>query len=289
MLVFLDFSTMNAMAAGTVRLHGSGASQPAAPGTKTNAARCPRNSTWISRALVAFGRYPDKRPPELEVTGDGWFDLSNLMRAWGRPHGLTQRQLLSAIEEHMFHDDIEKTPRFRIASDHGPICIRVLPKRSGRNNATVAMPARLPDRRCCQAALRPAVRPRPRGSVAVSMGGGRSMRQHTTSEKLSMSLDELMESDRSEQAAPADTTLAGKHADTASGHMQRSAARKRGSEKLSMSLDELIATDHFKQAAAAAATGAGRVADTGKKRALSAAAAPEAVGRRRSPSSSSSA
>ena len=150
--MFLDFSTMNAMAAGTVRLHGNGASQPAAPGTRTNAARCPRNSTWISRALVAFGRYPDKRPPKLEVTGDGWFRLRNLMRSWARPHGFTHRQVLSAIDEHMFHNDIEKTPRFRIASDHGPICIRVLPKRSGRNNATVAMPARLPDRRCVRVA-----------------------------------------------------------------------------------------------------------------------------------------
>ena len=275
---------------------GSVSSQSAAPGARTNAARCPQNSSWISRTLVAFGRYPDKRPPELEVTGDGWFRLSNLMRSWGRPHGFTQRQVLSAIDEHMFHDDIEKTPRFRIASDHGPICIRVLPKRSGRNNATVAMPARLPDRRCCQAALRPAgpstrVRPRPRGSVAESM------RQHTRSQKLSMSLDELIESDRSEQAAAAATTLAGRDADTASGRMQRSAARKRGSDKLSMSLDELIATDRFEQADAAAATDAGKGTDTAsartqrsvRERALAAAAAPEDVGRRRSPSCSSSA
>ena len=234
----------------------------------------PRNSSWISRAVVAFGRYPDKRPPKLEVTGDGWFRLSNLMRAWGRPHGLTQRQVLSAIEEHMFHDDIGKTPRFRIASDHGPICIRVLPKRSGRNNATVAMPSRLPDRRCSQAALRPAVRPRPRGSVADSMSRSGFMQQHTRSQKLSMSLDELIESDRSEQAAAAATTLA----------MQRSAARKRGNAMLNMSLDELIATDRFEQAAAS-----GRTQRSAKKRALAATAAPEAVRRGRSRSGSSSA
>ena len=244
----------------------------------------PRNSSWISRAVVTFGRYPDKRPPKLEVTGDGWIRLSNLMRTWARPQGLTQRQVLSAIEEHMFHDDIGKTPRFRIASDHGPICIRVLPKRSGRNNATVAMPSRLPDRRCSQAALRPAVRPRPRGSVADSLGRSGFLRQHTQSKKLSMSLDELIESDRSEQAAAAATTLAGSNADTASGHMQRSAARKRGSAMLNMSLDELIATDRFEQAAAS-----GRTQRSAKKRALAATAAPEAVRRGRSPSGSSSA
>ena len=288
---------MNVMAAGTVRPHGSGASQSAAPGARTNAARFFQNSSWITRSFVAFGRYPDKRPENLEVTADGWLCLSNLMRTWGRPHGLTQDQVLTAIEEHMFHDDIGQTPRFRIAGDHVPIRIRVLPKRSGRNNATVPMPARLPDRRCCQAALRPAVRPRPRGSVADSLGRSGFLRQHTQSKKLSMSLDELIESDRSEQAAAAATTLAGRNADTASGHMQRSAARKRGREKLSMSLDELIATDRFEQAAAAAATGAGKVADTAsgrtqrsaRKRALPAATAPEAVGRRRSPSDSSSA
>ena len=151
---------------------------------------------------------------------------------------------------------------------------RVLPERSGRNNATVAMPSRLSDRRCSQAALRPAVRPRPRGSVADSLGRSGFLRQHTQSKKLSMSLDELIESDRSEQAAAAANTLA----------MQRSAARKRGNAMLNMSLDELIATDRFEQAAAS-----GRTQRSAKKRALAATAAPEAVRRGRSPSGSSSA
>lgn len=98
--------------------------------------RSPRGakSQSISRAVVGFGRYPDKRPRGLVVDSSGAFQLSALMSAWGDRQGYTQQEVLDAIRENMFHEGTDRggSLRFTIdAGDDGEITIRVNQRRGG--------------------------------------------------------------------------------------------------------------------------------------------------------------
>lgn len=85
-----------------------------------------RSSEWISRQLVQFGRYAHKRPPALRVDNSGAFVLSELMSVWGRQQGLTEQDVISAVQQHMFNEG-----KLRFVMDMTPaqeLCIRVPPK-----------------------------------------------------------------------------------------------------------------------------------------------------------------
>jgi len=92
---------------------------------------------WISRQVVGFGRYPEKRPKGLKVNACGAILVSSLIETWGRSHGITEEKLLAAIQRHMFDEQRPATGNLRFSLDndeHGNMLVRVHPKRGHARN-----------------------------------------------------------------------------------------------------------------------------------------------------------
>lgn len=82
----------------------------------------------ISRSIVSFGRYPERRPPGLIVSPDGAMSLSNLMAVWGNKQGLTSESVTQALEAHMFRNarpGVLAQPRFSLYPSQGDVTILV--------------------------------------------------------------------------------------------------------------------------------------------------------------------
>jgi len=91
------------------------------------------DSERISRTVVAFGRYPEKRPSGLRVNDAGAMSLESLLDCWGSQKGVGERDVLDAVRLHMFQRDGGSALRFAVVQDEaGCIFIRVLPRREGR-------------------------------------------------------------------------------------------------------------------------------------------------------------
>lgn len=83
-------------------------------------------SDWISRTLVSFGRYSDKRPDGLYVDRDGAFTVNNFLDSWGYAQGLSFREVMDAARANMFYDQECGELRFCIDESHnGEVRIRV--------------------------------------------------------------------------------------------------------------------------------------------------------------------
>lgn len=94
--------------------------------------RSPARTSWISRTILCFGRYPERRPSGLVVDGNGFMSLKSLMDAWARSKQVTEADVLASVQAHMF--DEKRGPghmRFQISADAtGAVLIGVNPKRS---------------------------------------------------------------------------------------------------------------------------------------------------------------
>eukprot|EP00928_Gymnodinium_smaydae_P072651 TRINITY_DN55980_c0_g1_i1.p1 TRINITY_DN55980_c0_g1~~TRINITY_DN55980_c0_g1_i1.p1 ORF type:complete len:326 (-),score=28.98 TRINITY_DN55980_c0_g1_i1:375-1352(-) len=122
------------------------------------------SSEWISRALVMFGRYPAGRPSGLQVDESGSMLMADLMREWGDKQGLHEDDVLWAVKQNMQHPD--GSMRFSISTDRrGQTAIKVLPRRGAEQSQ------RAPNQ------------PSEKGSQSSL---------HTTAEKLTMSLEDLI-------------------------------------------------------------------------------------------------
>ena len=84
-------------------------------------------STRISKTLVSFGGYAERRPRGLMVN-NGAFMLQNLMDSWARGEGYSRDQVLEAAQIHMFHED-RCSLRFEITQVQGDTRIKVNPRR----------------------------------------------------------------------------------------------------------------------------------------------------------------
>mmetsp|Transcript_34347 Transcript_34347/g.80389 ORF Transcript_34347/g.80389 Transcript_34347/m.80389 type:complete len:384 (+) Transcript_34347:95-1246(+) len=93
------------------------------------------NNQWISRALVQFGRYSDKRPWGLRPNDQGAFRLCDIMTAWGNKQGVSEEDIMDAVQKNMFQNSDESgQQRFEIyQEDDGNIAIKVNPKRGAQN------------------------------------------------------------------------------------------------------------------------------------------------------------
>mmetsp|Transcript_78239 Transcript_78239/g.162449 ORF Transcript_78239/g.162449 Transcript_78239/m.162449 type:complete len:475 (-) Transcript_78239:70-1494(-) len=76
-----------------------------------NRSRSP-NKEWISRAVVGFLRYPDKRPQGLQTGSDGSVLVSSLVDVWGSKNGLTAEDVLNVVYKNM--DNNRGTKRFEV-------------------------------------------------------------------------------------------------------------------------------------------------------------------------------
>jgi len=89
----------------------------------------PWTSNKLSRVMVQFGRYPQKRPAGLYVDDTGGFRLGDFMQFWGSEQGLNEEEVIDAVKANMFHEDGREL-RFCIDNDsEGFLVIRVMQKR----------------------------------------------------------------------------------------------------------------------------------------------------------------
>jgi len=103
--------------------------------------RTTAKTAWISKSVCVFGRYPEKRPPGLNLLPDGGLLLSELMDVWGQKQGLTAANVLQAIRAHMFHDGTPGTLRFSIdCNDEKEMIIRVMPPKVSNKLQDCARP-----------------------------------------------------------------------------------------------------------------------------------------------------
>ena len=102
--------------------------------------RSPRGHLGIAKAVAAFARYTDGRPPGLIVSEDGCMLLDNLGRSWGDRHGLTANQILEAVRAHIFHKD-GNGMRFAVDGDAWGhyVVIRVFPRRAQADSVAQAI------------------------------------------------------------------------------------------------------------------------------------------------------
>lgn len=152
--------------------------------------RSPKRTTWISKAVAGFGRYPDKRPKGLYADDTGAFRVEDLMYYWGHDQGLTEQQLLTALRDHMFHEgEGAGHLRFAIDSDaKGHIVVRVQPPKRKESNGQCATPARARWRQ------------QRGGSEADEMMGAVDIvADLPVSEKLDMSLEDMIKIGRREE------------------------------------------------------------------------------------------
>lgn len=85
----------------------------------------------ISKVVASFGRYPDRRPPGLRVCPDGAIRVQDIVDSWGAGRGISRQQLVTALQEHMFHSDGGRSLRFALSEDaEGHLIVRVMAKRS---------------------------------------------------------------------------------------------------------------------------------------------------------------
>eukprot|EP00929_Paragymnodinium_shiwhaense_P086089 TRINITY_DN46589_c0_g1_i1.p1 TRINITY_DN46589_c0_g1~~TRINITY_DN46589_c0_g1_i1.p1 ORF type:complete len:433 (+),score=78.32 TRINITY_DN46589_c0_g1_i1:79-1377(+) len=89
------------------------------------------DAEWISRSIATFGRYPERRPRGFSVDTYGSFYLEDLMDCWGDQYGVTEKDVLQAIQLSMFNEDKGGKPTLRFGleyDDEDRIIIRVLPR-----------------------------------------------------------------------------------------------------------------------------------------------------------------
>jgi len=147
-----------------------------------------RGTSWISRAISSFGRYPEKRPRGLCADETGAFPLEQLMVHWGREHGLKEQDVLEALREHMFADQDGKDGHLRFVIDAdqmGNIIVRVPPKRFRRPRTTAPS-----DQATSEAPVK----------MATDSPRLEPAKPKSTKEKLSMSLGDLISTDRDAEA-----------------------------------------------------------------------------------------
>eukprot|EP00929_Paragymnodinium_shiwhaense_P035090 TRINITY_DN19003_c0_g2_i1.p1 TRINITY_DN19003_c0_g2~~TRINITY_DN19003_c0_g2_i1.p1 ORF type:complete len:280 (-),score=50.90 TRINITY_DN19003_c0_g2_i1:103-942(-) len=88
---------------------------------------CGWDTKRIMETVYEIGRSPEKRPPQLHVANDGGILVEDLMDVWGKAAGLTEKQVVEALREHVFEmrDGVPEL-RFSINEDlGGNIFIRV--------------------------------------------------------------------------------------------------------------------------------------------------------------------
>lgn len=95
--------------------------------------RSPREwnlSERISRIVAGFGRYPEKRPPGLEVDARGAISFDNLMDTWGHQKGLKDHEVIDALRLHMFQRQGRDSValRFAILEKDDVLHVRVCPR-----------------------------------------------------------------------------------------------------------------------------------------------------------------
>lgn len=112
--------------------------------SRQDRSRSPGNNEWIARAIVSMGRYPERRPKGLSVDSTGAISVRSLVDVWARQHGISEEEVLGAVQRHMF--DEKRGPgalRFCINCDEaGNTTVRVHAKRGGAGLAACATPAR---------------------------------------------------------------------------------------------------------------------------------------------------
>mmetsp|Transcript_7939 Transcript_7939/g.18583 ORF Transcript_7939/g.18583 Transcript_7939/m.18583 type:complete len:360 (-) Transcript_7939:186-1265(-) len=95
------------------------------------------NSQWISRQLAQFGRYAEKRPWGLQPNDQGAFLLSDIIAQWGEKNGLSEQDVLEAVQQNMYHHGQDGAQRFVVDSDeYGNVTIMVNPRRGWQNPRT---------------------------------------------------------------------------------------------------------------------------------------------------------
>eukprot|EP00929_Paragymnodinium_shiwhaense_P072976 TRINITY_DN3705_c0_g4_i1.p1 TRINITY_DN3705_c0_g4~~TRINITY_DN3705_c0_g4_i1.p1 ORF type:complete len:516 (-),score=98.93 TRINITY_DN3705_c0_g4_i1:336-1883(-) len=151
-------------------------------------------SEWISRQVAGFGRYPDKRPDGLRIQHCGGMLLEDLYKAWGRHNDISQQEIFKTIQQYAVHED-DGTSRFVLEMDSsGRPLVRVNSKRHAGGEFT---PRGSDGGRGYRARGH-------NGSFATSRGTQERLRgvessgsgKLQTSDKLDMSLDDVMYDDR---------------------------------------------------------------------------------------------
>jgi len=68
--------------------------------------RTPRGgrAQWISKTLAQLGRYKHQRPDGLEVDNQGCLTLQNLMDTWGYSNGVTEDEVVQAVQQNMVNE-----------------------------------------------------------------------------------------------------------------------------------------------------------------------------------------
>lgn len=92
-----------------------------------------------------LGRYPEKRPQDLNVTCDGHMYLDDLIRAWGQQHGLQEEAVLIALRKYAARGEVSS--RFTMTCTlGGRTIIKVSPKLPAGSRPTVERHYTLPVR-----------------------------------------------------------------------------------------------------------------------------------------------
>jgi len=93
------------------------------------------SSLKISKVVASFGRYPDRRPHGLRVCLDGTIRVQDIVDCWGASRGVSRQQIVTAVQEHMFHNDECSSLRFVLSEDsEGHLIVRVMAKRAPKDS-----------------------------------------------------------------------------------------------------------------------------------------------------------
>lgn len=85
--------------------------------------------------MASFGRYPDRRPHGLRVCLDGTIRVQDIVDCWGASRGVSRQQIVTAVQEHMFHNDECSSLRFVLSEDsEGHLIVRVMAKRAPKDS-----------------------------------------------------------------------------------------------------------------------------------------------------------
>eukprot|EP00438_Fugacium_kawagutii_P004244 Skav217514 [mRNA] locus=scaffold647:81908:101585:+ [translate_table: standard] len=111
--------------------------------------RSPRknNAHWISKQIAMLGRYTQNRPANLQVDSQGCLTLQNLMDSWGHENGLSEQEVVDAVNQNLVCERTGGT-RFKIHYDNrtGDTVIQVhrgggdFSRDSNKNTKTWAKP-----------------------------------------------------------------------------------------------------------------------------------------------------
>ncbi|CAJ1409386.1 unnamed protein product [Effrenium voratum] len=151
-----------------------------------------KQSLYISKQLVSFGRYPTHRPKGLRVC-EGSLTLNNLMECWAQPEGFSRLDVLNAVRKHMFHEGGQEL-RFELTQEGQDKVIKVKPRRgAGRPLDEERGSERRQRSRVSTPLSTPLSTPR---STPLST-------PRSTRDKLNASLDDIIhEENRGDQSAP---------------------------------------------------------------------------------------